>query len=114
MARRIVFSTSASQGLSEVWYSQRDASGKVLMPLTRQTVSNASIGIAPTQRRYYATLDPAHNWDGHSLSSADLKNNHIANMWPGRTYTPLYFARFRVYDGAVPVQEIDPYYTGLK
>ena len=70
--------------------------------------------IAPTARRYYATLDPAHNWDGVALNHPDIKNYHSANMWPGHTFTPLYFARFRVYDGAVPAAQIDPYYTGLK
>jgi hypothetical protein len=112
LARHIVFSTSASEGYSEVWYSQRNADGTVTTPMTRGTISGG--GIAPTGRRYYATLDPAHNWDGSSLNHPDIKNYHTANMWPGHTFTPLYFARFRVYDGATPVAQIDPYYTGLK
>ena len=112
IARHIVFSTSASQGYSEVWHSERNAAGTPTTPMTRGTISGG--GIAPTARRYYATLDPAHNWDGVTLNHPDIKNYHSANMWPGHTFTPLYFARFRVYDGAVPAAQIDPYYTGLK
>ena len=66
-----------------------------------------------TRRRYYATLDPLHNWNG-TPNHPDLVNYHTANMWPGRRFVWLYFARHRVYDGADPVQQIDPYYNGLR
>ena len=108
VARRIKFSSDATQGFSEIWYSQRDAAGKPTGPLVQQTLSGG------VKRRYYKTLDPNINWDGHTLNHADLKNYHSSNMWPGRNYTPLDFARFRIYDGTTPVREIDPYYTGLK
>ena len=108
IARRIKFSTDAAQGSSEIWYSRRDAAGNPTGPLVQQALSGG------VRRRYYKTLDPNINWDGSTPNHADLKNYHSANMWPGRTYTPLDFARFRIYDGTTPMTEIDPYYTGLK
>ncbi|MGH3337332.1 MAG: hypothetical protein ACRDPL_00690, partial [Propionibacteriaceae bacterium] len=108
LARRIKFSSDASVGFSEIWYSKRDAAGNPTGPLVQQTLSGG------VKRRYYTTLDPNINWDGHTPNHADLKNYHSANMWPGRNYTPLDFARFRIYDGTTPVNGIDPYYTGLK
>jgi hypothetical protein len=108
VARRIFSSTDASDGFSELWYSRRDACGTPTTPLTRQTLSDK------TYRRYYKTLDPSINWNGHSLNHGALTNYHRADMWPGRKFTSLSFARFRVYDGLTPVRRLDPYYTGLE
>lgn len=103
------FSTDATQGFREIWYSQRDATGNPTGPLTRQTFSDG------TQRLYYATLESGVNWDGSTRNFPELKNYHTARMFGTRRYTPLYFARHRVYDAAtVPVTQIDPFYTGLK
>lgn len=112
IARRIKFSSDPGRGFSEIWYSRRNAAGKPIRPLTRQTLRAA--GEAPTKRRYYRTLDPTINWDGHSRNHPDLKNYHAAELWPDRTLTSVFFARHRVYDGTTPVRRIDPYYTGLR
>lgn len=109
LARKIKFSTSASDGYSEVWYSRRDTTGRPIGPLARQTVKPPNL--TARQRYYYQTLG-RNNWDGKSLNHADVKNYHSAGMWPGRTFTALYFAGYRVYDGAVPVEQIDPYALG--
>jgi hypothetical protein len=106
VARHIYFSTDATQGYSEVWHSRRGPGGKPTGPLTRQRLTNGST------RWHYATLGPS-TWDGTGLDHPDLKNYHLANIFPRRTYVPLYFARHRVYDGATPVEQIDPYYTGM-
>jgi hypothetical protein len=111
LARKIKFSTVATDGFSEVWYAQRDAQGVPKGPLTRQNL--VPPGLTARQTHHYATLG-SHNWDGHSLNHPDVKNYHTANMWAGRTFSTLYFARFRVYDGSVAVTQIDPYFTGLK
>lgn len=106
LARKIKFSTSATDGYSEIWYSQRDAAGNVTKPLTRQTITTPTG--ATTQTYHYVTLEPGTNWDGSSLNTADVKDYH--SVMPGFTgFTPLYFAGYRVYDGAMPVSEIDPY-----
>ena len=112
LARRIEFDSDPRKGYSEVWYSQRAPDGSPRTPLIRQVVGGEG-GIPLSHRRYYRTLDPAHNWDG-TPNHPDLKNYHTAGMWPGRRFISLYFARYRVYDGATPVEEIDPYYTGLR
>lgn len=104
LARKIRFSTSATDGYSEVWYSQRNADGTLTKPLTRQTITTPTG--ATTQTYHYVTLGP-NNWNGSGLNHADVKNYHTSGMFTG--LIPLYFAGHRVYDGAVPVAEIDPY-----
>jgi hypothetical protein len=113
IARHIHLDPDPAKGFSEVWYSQRARNGMPLGPLTRQRLGGVD-GVPRTRRRYYSSLDPAHNWDGSTANSVNLVNYHRAGMWPGRRYTSLYFARHRVYDGATPPAEIDPYYTGLR
>ncbi len=108
IARHIYFSTDATKGYSEVWHSQRGNDGKPTGPLTKQELANGST------RWYYKTLDPNITCDGTGLNQPELKNYHMANIFPDRTYTPLYFARHRVYDGTIPVEHIDPYHTGLR
>jgi hypothetical protein len=112
VAQHIFLSSDPAKGFSEIWYSQRRPDGTPRMPLTRQMIGGAD-GIPLTYRRYYATLDPAHNWDG-TPDSVNLANYHSANIWPGRRFISLYFARYRIYDGRTSVREIDPYYTGLR
>jgi hypothetical protein len=111
LARRIEFSSDPLKGHSEIWYSESRPDGSLKTPLARQLVGGDG-GVPLTYRRHYATLDPAHNWNG-TANHPDLKNYHTANMWPDKEFLSLYFARHRVYDGAVPVEQIDPYSTGL-
>ena len=112
LARHIHFDSDPQKGFSEIWYAKRGSNGTPTTPLTRQVIGGDG-GVPLTRRRYYATLDPEHNWNG-TPNHPDLVNYHTANMWPGRRFVWLYFARHRVYDGADPVQQIDPYYNGLR
>ena len=74
-------------------------------PLRRQRLANGQ------GRWNFATLDSSNSG---GLDHPDLKNYHTANMWPGRVYTDLYFARARVYSGHTALARVDPYYTGLR
>jgi hypothetical protein len=113
IARRIRFHTDPRKGFSEVWYSRRGIGGDPTGPLRPQMLGG-SAGVRKGLRRYYSTLEPGVNWNGHSLNHPDLKNYHTAKLWRSRTFTSLYFARHRVYNGATPVRQIDPFYTRLR
>lgn len=103
IARKIHFAAN-STGYVEIYESRRNAAGNPTGPLRIQRLSNGRT------RWHLATLDSSNDGGANHF---DIKNYHIANMWPGRRYTDLYFARPRVYDGKTPVAEIDPYWTGL-
>jgi hypothetical protein len=103
IARKIGFATDTT-GYVEIFESHRDPAGNATGPLRIQRLANG-------QTRWdFATLDSSN--DG-GPNHSDLKNYHTANMWPQR-FVSVYFARHRVYDGATPLQRIDPYYTGLR
>jgi hypothetical protein len=104
IARKIHFARD-STGYVEIYESHRGAAGNPTGPLRIQRLANGRT------RWDLATLDSS---NAGGLNHPDLKNYHIANMWPGRVYTDLYYARPRVYGGHTPVAEIDPYYTGLR
>ena len=104
IARKIHFATN-STGYVEIYESRRDAAGNPSGPLRIQRLANGQTDW------HLATLDSANDGGANHF---DVKNYHVANMWPGRRYTDLYFARPRVYDGAIPVAKIDPYRTGLR
>ena len=104
IARRIHFADDAS-GWVEIYESHRGHSGEPTGPLRIQRLANGRT------RWSGPTLDPANDGGPNHF---DLKNYHIANMWPHRVYTDLYFARARVYSGDTPLIRIDPWDTGLR
>jgi hypothetical protein len=111
LVRKIQFSTDAAVGYIDTYYSKRASGGTPTTALTLQTLTQQS-GVTLANggtRRMMKTLNPAIN--GSGSNHLELKNYH----WAGMVTAPqdTYWARTRVYDGATPITQIDPFTTGL-
>ena len=105
LARHIHFDSDARKGFSEVWYAKRGLDGTTRQRLIRQVIGGDG-GVPLTRRRYYATSDPLHNWNGTPNHPGPHELSHGQYVARSALEFSLYFARHRVYDGANPVQQL--------
>ena len=112
LARHIRFDTDPHRGYSEIWYTRRERDGSLKRPLVRQWVGGKA-GVPLTRRRYYATLDRRTTGTARRTRrpSPTTTRRHVAARGGssrctsrGTGSTP----------GDTPIEEIDPFYTGLR